>query len=224
MDAMILAAGQGTRMLPLTEKTPKPLLKVGGHSLLDYHLSLLADLGLKKVVINVSHLHEKIDKYLKENSHLKIDIDLSVEESGPIGTAEGIRQCVHKFTDDLVFVMSGDLFTDCRPQNLELDDGYDAHLVLVPNPNHRSMGDFLFHDGILQPLDNQKIGLTFSGIGIYRTELFRDSKYTSNDLGDMLRQLVKEGKVSGEVYEGIWVDVGNIERLEEARELADSSL
>ncbi len=223
MDAMILAAGQGTRMLPLTAKTPKPLLKVGGHSLLDYHLSLLADLGLKRVVINVSHLHEQIDEYLKKNNHSKLDIVLSVEKSGPLGTAEGIRKCASKFTDDLVFVMSGDLFTDCRPQNLKLGEGYDAHLVLVPNPNHRSMGDFLFHDGVLEPLDNHKIGLTFSGIGIYRTALFRDSKYTSKDLGDVLRQLVKEGKVSGEVYEGIWVDVGNIERLEKARELADAT-
>jgi len=224
MDAMILAAGEGTRMLPLTEKTPKPLLKVGGHSLLDYHMSLLADLGFKKVVINISHLHEQIDEYLKKNNHYNLDIHLSFEESGPVGTAEGIRQCVDKLASDTVFVISGDLFTDCRPQTLELDDGYNAHLVLVPNPNHRSMGDFLFHDGVLGPLDGQKNGLTFSGIGIYRTSLFKDSKYTSDDLGDVLRELVNEGKVSGEVHEGIWVDVGNIERLEQARELADSSV
>ncbi|MYB34675.1 MAG: NTP transferase domain-containing protein, partial [Gammaproteobacteria bacterium] len=91
MDAMILAAGQGTRMLPLTEKTPKSLLKVGGHSMLDYHLSMLVELGFKKVVINISHLHEQIDEYVKNNNHHRLDIDLSVEESGPIGTAEGIR-------------------------------------------------------------------------------------------------------------------------------------
>ncbi len=208
-------------MLPLTEKTPKPLLKVGGHSMLDYHLSMLTELGFEKVVINISHLHEQIDEYVKNNSHNGLDIDLSVEESGPIGTAEGIRKCVDKFTSDTVLVMSGDLFTNCRPQTLELGDGYDAHLVLVPNPTHRSKGDFLFHDGVLAPRVGRKVGLTFSGIGIYRTKLFRDSKYTSVDLGDVLRALVKDGRVSGEVYEGIWVDVGNIERLEKAREMAN---
>ncbi|MCY4149843.1 MAG: nucleotidyltransferase family protein [Gammaproteobacteria bacterium] len=219
---MILAAGQGTRMLPLTEKTPKPLLKVGGHSILDYHLSMLSELGFKKVVINISHLYKQIDEYVKNNLHNGLQIDLSVEESGPLGTAEGIRKCIDKFTSDTVLVMSGDLFTDCRPQTLELSDRYDAHLVLVRNPTHRSQGDFLFNDGILAPRVGKKIGLTFSGIGIYRTELFRNSKYTSVDLGDVLRVLVKEGKVSGEVHEGVWVDVGNIERLEKARELANS--
>lgn len=191
---------------------------------MDYHLSLLHELGFKKVVINISHLHDQVERYLEKNNHHNMDIEFSFEASGPVGTAEGIRQCVDKFTSDTVFVMSGDLFTDYRPQNLKLDDRYDAHLVLVANPNHRSKGDFLFNDGVLESLDGHKTGLTFSGIGLYRTELFKNPQYTSDDLGDVLRALVNEGKVSGEVHEGTWVDVGNIERLEQAQDKANSTV
>lgn len=222
MDAMILAAGLGERMLPLTDTTPKPLLRVGGRSLVEHHLSMLADIGLNKVIINISHLHEKIISYFENNNHHNLEIDFSVEPGGPFGTAEGVRRAAGRFSSETLFVINADVFTDYRPKQLQLSDSHAAHLTLVPNPPHRPQGDFSFENGMLGPLGTAENGLTFAGIGIYRTALFRDTDYTSPDLGDLVRSLASEGKASAEVHEGLWIDVGTVERLEQARVLAAS--
>jgi len=212
MKAMILAAGLGTRMKPLTDTTPKPLLKVGGMPLIVWHIERLAHDGIKDIVINVSHLGYKIMDELGDGSNWGVNISYSDEqEEGCLESAGGIVKAMPLLGDETFLVLNGDIFTDYEFQeHRKLAEGVLAHLVLIPNPDHNLKGDFAL-DGN-KVLDNKQY--TFSGIGYYSSKLFENIPYGKSSTIPLLRAAMKEGKVTGELFEGQWLDIGTPERLE----------
>jgi MurNAc alpha-1-phosphate uridylyltransferase len=212
MKAMILAAGLGTRMRPLTDKTPKPLLKVGGIPLIVWHIERLAHDGYTDIVINIAHLGYQIPEALGDGSEWGVKITYSDEqEEGALESAGGIVKALPLLGDDTFLVLNGDIWSDYDFQDhRKLPEGILAHLVLVPNPEHNPEGDFAL-DGN-RVIDNKQY--TFSGIGYYSPKLFKGLPYGKSALAPLLREAMKEGKVSGELYEGEWLDIGTPERLE----------
>ncbi|HEY9190550.1 MAG TPA: nucleotidyltransferase family protein [Sulfurovum sp.] len=212
MKAMILAAGLGTRMRPLTDKTPKPLLNVGGIPLIVWHIERLAHDGFTDIVINIAHLGYQIPEALGDGSEWGVHITYSDEqEEGGLESAGGIVKALPLLGEETFLVVNGDIWTDYDFQeNRKLAEGILAHLILVPNPEHNPEGDFA--------LNGQRVvdakQYTFSGIGYYSPKLFEAVPYGKSALAPLLRAAMKEGKVTGELYEGEWLDIGTPERLE----------
>ena len=212
MKAMILAAGLGERMRPLTDTTPKPLLKVGGIPLILWHIERLAHDDFTEIVINIAHLGYQIPEVLGDGSEWGVKISYSDEQDeGALESAGGILKALPLLGDEPFLVLNGDIWTDYDFQaNRKLPEGILAHLVLVPNPEHNPEGDFA--------LNGQRVvdarQYTFSGIGYYSPKLFEGLPYGKNALAPLLRAAMKEGKVTGELYEGEWLDIGTPERLE----------
>ena len=212
MKAMILCAGEGRRMRPLTLTTPKPLLKVAGIPLVVWHLEYLAHVGFKDIVINIAHLGDKIPLALGDGKNWNVNIEYSDEqEEGGLESAGGIVKALPLLGNDTFLVVNGDVFTDYEFQDKRiLGKGILAHLILVPNPLHNPEGDFAL-DGN-RVVDNRQY--TFSGIGYYSPELFENLSYGKSLLAPLLREAMKEGMVTGELHEGEWLDIGTPERLE----------
>jgi len=213
MKAMILAAGLGTRMRPLTEKTPKPLLEVGGIPLIVWHLEKLAHYGFKEVVINIAHLGWKIPQALGDGSDWGLQIIYSDEqEEGGLESAGGIVKALKQLEEsDPFLVVNGDIWTDYDfDASFRLAEGIFAHLILVPNPEHNPKGDFSLLDGKVVNTPEY----TFSGIGYYSPKFFKDVPYGKSMLAPLLREAMREGKVTGELYRGEWYDIGTPKRLE----------
>lgn len=212
MKCMILAAGLGTRMRPLTDTMPKPLLKVGGIPLILWHIERLAHDDFTDIVINIAHLGYQIPEALGDGSEWGVNIIYSDEqEEGALESAGGIVKALPLLGDDPFLVLNGDIWTDYDYQaNRKLPEGVLAHLVLVPNPEHNPEGDFAL-DG-QKVVDNKQY--TFSGIGYYSPKLFEGVPYGKSALAPLLRAAMKEGKVTGELYEGEWLDIGTPERLQ----------
>ncbi len=208
---MILAAGLGERMRPLTDITPKPLLKVGGIPLIFWHIERLAHDDFTEIVINIAHLGHQIPEALGDGSEWGVNIIYSDEqEEGALESAGGIVKALPLLGDEPFLVLNGDIWTDYDFQaNRKLADGILAHIILVPNPEHNAEGDFA--------LDGHKVvdakQYTFSGIGYYSPQLFEGVPYGKSALAPLLRMAMKEGKVTGELYEGEWLDIGTPERL-----------
>jgi len=210
---MILAAGLGTRMRPLTDVTPKPLLKVGGIPLIVWHLEKLAHQGFTDIVINIAHLGYQIPEVLGDGSEWGVSIVYSDEqEEGGLESAGGIVKALSLLEESNPFlVVNGDVFTDYDFQeNRHLAEGVLAHLVLVPNPEHNPEGDFALAGNLV--VDKKQY--TFSGIGYYSPKLFEGVPYGKSALAPLLREAMREGKVTGELYEGEWQDIGTPQRLE----------
>lgn len=213
MKAMILAAGRGERMRPLTDTCPKPLLCVAGKPLIVWHLERLAKAGFREVVINHAHLGEQIEALLGGGEAWGLSIAYSAEPPGALETAGGIAQALPLLGEEPFLVINGDIFCDWNPAQAVLADNALAHLVLVPNPEHHPDGDF--------SLDDTKVGAggtaakhTFSGIGIYRPALFSGIVPGQvAKLAPLLREVMAQGKVSGELHRGRWTDVGTPQRL-----------
>lgn len=221
MKAMILAAGRGERMRPLTDHTPKPLLQAGGKPLIAWHLERLARAGLRNIVINHAHLGEQIPVALGEGSAWGLNISYSPEPPGALETAGGIARALPLLGNAPFLVVNGDVFCDWNPvQALGLPEkGKLAHLVLVDNPPHHPEGDFVLEGEQVVTLAGGLGGkgaraFTFSGIGIYHPDLFSGlNPDQPAKLGPLLRAAADKGLVSGEYYGGRWVDVGTPERL-----------
>ncbi len=213
MKAMILAAGLGSRMRPLTDVTPKPLLKVGGIPLIVWHIERLGHDGFKDIVINIAHLGYQIPEALGDGSNWGVNITYSDEqEEGGLESAGGIVKALPLLGEEPFLVVNGDIFTDYDfHDNRKLAEGVLAHLILIPNPEHNPEGDFAL-DG-QKVIDNRQY--TFSGIGYYSPKLFADVPYGKSALAPLLRAAMKEGKVTGELYEGEWLDIGTPQRLEQ---------
>jgi MurNAc alpha-1-phosphate uridylyltransferase len=213
MKAMILAAGRGERMRPLTDTLPKPLLEVQGKALIIWHLEKLSKCGFKEIVINIAHLGYKIAESLGDGSRWNLKISYSDEQkSGALESAGGIFKALPLLGDEPFLVVNGDVFCD-----YDFDSTFDlknslAHLILVKNPEHNPDGDFGFNDTIL--LNKADLKYTFSGIGYYSPKLFKDLEYGKNALAPLLRKKIEEGLISGELYDGIWHDIGTPQRLE----------
>jgi MurNAc alpha-1-phosphate uridylyltransferase len=227
MRAMILAAGRGERMRPLTDHTPKPLLQAGGKPLIAWHIERLVRAGITDLVINHAHLGTQIEQVLGDGGRFGAAIRYS-DEGTALETAGGIARALHLLGDDVFAVVNGDIYCDYDFARLpalaaQVRDRQDtAHLVLVDNPAHHPQGDFLLQDGRL--LDSaagpRSSALTFSGIGLYRPELFADiPRGTKAALAPLLREQIALGKVSGEHHRGVWIDVGTPQRLHELDQL-----
>lgn len=208
---MILAAGRGERMRPLTDRTPKPLLPVAGKPLIVWHLERLARAGYRDIVINHAHLPDQIEGLLDDGAAWGVDIRYSAEPPGALETAGGIANALPLLGSDPFLVVNGDIWCDLDFATLpKLADKDIAHLVLVPNPPHHPDGDFELLEG--------RVGvsprLTFSGIGRYRPELFAAiERGRPAKLAPLLREAMAASRVSGQIHTGRWVDVGTPERL-----------
>lgn len=232
MRAMILAAGRGERMRPLTDTTPKPLLSVGGQPLIAWHLQRLRQAGVCDVVINHAWLGEKIEQTLGNGAQYGMNIHYSPESSGGLETAGGIATALHLLGDEPFLVVNGDVLTNidfqaaCQCAAQLRTAGDLAHLWLVPNPPHNPQGDFgLLPNGRVQSETAHAQGFTFSGVGIYAPELFAHiAPHTVAKLAPTLRQAMNADKVSGQLHEGLWLDVGTPERLAQADELAKQGI
>jgi MurNAc alpha-1-phosphate uridylyltransferase len=217
MRAMILAAGRGERMRPLTDHCPKPLLPAAGKPLIVYHLERLAAAGFRDIVINHAHLGDQLVAALGNGAHWGLSITWSPEPVGALETAGGIRQALTHLDDgnDTPFlVINGDIYCDWSigPQTLARHDL--AHLVLVNNPPQHPAGDFILRDGRVSDKSDEENTLTFAGIGFYRPSLF--AGLIAGDgakLAPLLRTAMAQGLVSGEHHPGRWEDVGTPERL-----------
>ncbi|HEX6928603.1 MAG TPA: nucleotidyltransferase family protein [Gammaproteobacteria bacterium] len=212
MKAMILAAGRGERLRPLTDTTPKPLLEVQGRPLLQWHVERLRDAGFDELIVNASWLKEQLADFLGDGSRFGVRVHVSVEPSGALETAGGIVQAL-PLLGERFLVVNGDIFTDFDFRALSgmPPNGDLAHLVLVPNPAHHANGDFGLIDGRVHDAAGER--LTFSGIGVYRRELFAACEPGVRKLAPLLRGAMRENRVSGETHAGAWSDVGTPERL-----------
>jgi len=224
MRAMILAAGRGERMKPLTDHCPKPMLTVAGIPLIEYHIIKLAQAGIKDIVINHAWLGDQIESYLKDGSQWGVSIKYSAESDGALETAGGIIRALPLLVTDLddepFLVINGDVFTDFSFEYLpELADNRLAHLWLVTNPEHNLGGDFIFEGDMIgnSTPEQNKSTYTFSGIGLYRATFFNSLRQKNNDevlaLGPLLRNKAELGKISGSLLTSAWTDVGTPERL-----------
>jgi len=211
MRAMILAAGRGERMRPLTDHVPKPLLTVKGRPLLAYHLAALGQAGIEEVVINYAWLGEKIEQTIGDGSQYGLRVRYSPEIPGGLETGGGIYQALPLLGDAPFIVVNGDIWCDYSFLTLPVEPKGLAHLVMVDNPNHHQCGDFVLQDGRLSL--NGGRTLTYSGIAVFRPAFFAGCSDGRFPLAPMLRQQIADGEVSGEYYSGEWCDVGTPERL-----------
>lgn len=241
MKAMILAAGRGERMRPLTDTVPKPLLQIAGKSLIEYHIEALVKAGITELVINHAWLGEKIEAQLGDGSSYGANIQYSREQQA-LETAGGIKHALHLFADEPFIVVNSDVFSDYpftqlintseRLLTSSSSNDIMAHLVLVNNPEHNTNGDFycidhLVSEQVAVPLDttNSKINsttnlktmqrYTFSGIACYHPDFFHSIEAGKQALAPMLRTAMATQQVSGEIYQGSWWDIGTPERLKE---------
>lgn len=213
MKAMILAAGYGTRMRPLTDHTPKPLLKAGGKALIEYHIEKLRDAGIDSLVINSGWLGDKLADALGDGSRYGIPIAWS-HEGTPLETAGGIKRALPLLGDEPFLLVNGDIWTDFDFQPLLADRPDPVHLVLVNNPEHHPTGDFhLTAGGRLR--DNAEPRLTYAGVGRFEPALFADLPEGEAKLAPLLRAAMADDAASGEHHPGQWWDIGTPERLDE---------
>ena len=220
---MILAAGRGERMRPLTDTCPKPLLTVANKALIEYHIIALQKAGITDVVINHAWLGYKIENFLGNGRQYGLSICYSPEQQA-LETAGGIIQALPLLTsgsnlDEQFLVVNGDIFTayDFTPL-LQRKVTSEAHLIMVTNPEHHPDGDFFLSDGCIfeEKVDKSNTGrYTFSGIGLYQTSFFDGLKTGKRALAPLLRKAIKCAGVSGELYTGLWTDVGTPERLQQ---------
>jgi MurNAc alpha-1-phosphate uridylyltransferase len=210
---MILAAGRGERMRPLTLSRPKPLLEVGGSPLITHHLRALSAAGFTDVVINVSWLGEQIRAALGDGGAYGMRLRYSDEGPEPLETGGGIFRALPLLGRDPFVVLNGDVWTDYPLARLRgvLQPGDLAHLVLVPNPMHHPRGDFVLDQGRI--IDGASGRHTFSGLGVYDPGLFDGCSDGIFKLAPLLRTALRAGRMSGELHTGCWLDIGTPERL-----------
>lgn len=215
MKAMILAAGRGERMRPLTDFTPKPLLQVGGQTLIERHLRALAQAGVHDVVINLSWLGSQLRERLGDGSRYGLTIQFSDEGDHVLETGGGIHNALPRLGSAPFWVVNGDILSDYRFDSAELADGDLGRLILVPNPPQHPNGDFaLAGDRVL---NSGNVMHTYSGIAVLRPELFVACEPGRFPLAPLLRKAAADGRLAGELCSGRWDDVGTPERLQQAQ-------
>ena len=209
--AMILAAGRGERMRPVTDHTPKPLLEVRGKPLIQYHIERLAHAGIVEIVVNLAWLGSMIRDYLGDGSRFGVRIEYSEETPRALETAGGIFRALPRLGPAAFLVLNGDVFTDYPLADAALAPCREAHLVLVPNPPQHPAGDFGLEHGLAVP--SAPVQYTFSGIAVYRPAFFAHCVDGAFPLKPLLLRSMAARHCSAELYTGIWDDVGTVERL-----------
>jgi MurNAc alpha-1-phosphate uridylyltransferase len=213
MKAMVLAAGRGERMRPLTDTIPKPLAPVAGRPLIGYHLASLARAGICDIVINLAWLGGQIREVLGEGEDYGVRIRYSDEGPEALETGGGIFNALPLLGTEPFLVVNGDTWTDMDFGSLTLEPGADARIVLVPNPPHHPRGDFGLDGERVVERDSDR--LTYSGVGVYRPELFAGCSPGKFPLAPLLKRAIAAGRLSGQLHSGQWVDIGTLQRLAE---------
>jgi MurNAc alpha-1-phosphate uridylyltransferase len=228
--ALILAAGRGERMRPLTDTTPKPLLAVGGKPLIVHHLEKLARAGVREVVVNTSHLADQFPAALGDGSRWNLRIHYSYEGQEPLETGGGMLRAMPLLGAAPFIAVNGDIFTDFDFSTLPQDPAGLAHLIVVDNPPQHPQGDFALRDGRLfdtsphpGPLPQAGEGgkLTFAGISVYRAELLAGQAPGKFGITPILRAAMRAGRVTGSHHRGEWFDIGTPQRLAELQTTAN---
>jgi MurNAc alpha-1-phosphate uridylyltransferase len=213
MVAMILAAGRGERLRPISDATPKALVKVGGVSLLELHLQRIAAAGIGTVVINLGWLGEQIAAAIGSGRRFGLNVVYSPEYDSILDTGGGIRRALPILGDAPFWVINADILTDMPLPAVEFAAGCLVHLVLVPTPDYKAGGDFDLHAGKISNTTEQN--LTYSGMACYQRGFFRSAPGGRFSVVPMLRAAAERGEVAGSIYRGSWHDVGTPERLAE---------
>lgn len=211
MKALILAAGRGERMRPLTDITPKPLLPVAGKPLIEYTIEALVNQGITDLVINLSHLGKQIQQAIGNGKRFNATINYSDEGDSALETAGGIIHALPLLGSDPFLVVNGDIASDYAFGQLTNKPIDLAHLVLIPNPLHHPEGDFGLENGMVKKQTSEYF--TFSGIGLYHPNLFAQTPPGKSKLGPLLREAMQQNRISGELHTGFWMDIGTPERL-----------
>ena len=214
MKAMILAAGRGERMRPLTDHTPKPLLTAAGKPLIEHTIAQLVAAGFPEIIINHAHLGRQIEERLGNGDRFGAIIRYSPEGEEGLETAGGIINALPLLGDDAFLVVNGDIATDFPFDELKSLNIDLAHLILVGNPEHNRQGDFGL-DSAGNVIESGAEKFTFSGIGLYRPELFSNMPVGKIKLAPLLRAALSESRVSGQRFDGFWMDIGTPQRLKE---------
>ena len=211
MKVMILAAGRGERLRPLTDDLPKALVEVRGRSLLQRHLERLSGAGIEDVVINLGWHGEQIQERIGSGSEYGLSVAYSDEGDNVLETGGGIHNALHLLGSDPFLVVNADIFTDMPVPIVNLAENALGHLVLVPSPAYRDAGDFDLVDGLARNAESPM--LTFGGVAMYRPEFFDGCDAGRFSIVPRLRQAADDGRLQGSLYEGVWADVGTPERL-----------
>jgi MurNAc alpha-1-phosphate uridylyltransferase len=211
MKAMLLAAGRGERLRPITDTLPKPLVQVGGRPLIAWHLAALARAGIRDVVINLSWLGEKLRAALGDGRDFGVSIEWSEEGPVPLEAGGGIFRALPLLGAAPFLVVNSDIWTDLPFSDLALPPDAHAHLVLVPNPSQHPRGDFGLEADLVVNRDSGRF--TYCGVGLYRPEFFSGCVAGRFPLLPLLNRAIGARRVRGQVYHGQWSDVGTVERL-----------
>jgi MurNAc alpha-1-phosphate uridylyltransferase len=203
---MILAAGRGERLRPLTDELPKSLVEVHGQSLLERHIENVRSAGIKTVVINLGWLGDQIVERVGSGSRYGLEVIYSQEGNDVLETGGGIHKALPSLGSGPFLVVNADIYTDMPVPDVKLGDDHLGHLVMVPKPDYREHGDFDIVDGLIRNQD--EASQTFSGVALYRPEFFDDCEAGRFPLAPLLREAA-----SGSLYEGLWADIGTPERL-----------
>lgn len=225
MKAMILAAGRGERLRPLTDHTAKPLLMAGKFRLIEYLIKSLVVAGFNDIIINTAHLAEQFPKLLGNGKQFGATITYSPEQSGGLETAGGIINALPLLGNEPFLIVNGDIWTDYpfdKLSNIEFAPETLAHLVLVNNPEHNIHGDFsLTESGTISQSGNDTH--TYSGIGIYHPRLFAGLKVQKLPLKPILVQAIRQQQINGSLYQGEWSDIGTVDRLQQLDKMLNAS-
>ncbi len=208
---MLLAAGRGERMRPLTDDRPKPLLEAGGQPLLHYPLHALARAGVQRVVVNLAWRGQRIRDWLGNGARYGLEVRYSDEGAQALETGGGILKALPLLGPDAFWLVNGDVYSDYSFPAISLADGDLAHLVMVPNPDHHPGGDFCLDDGRIRADGSSR--LTYSGLALLHPKLLDGQTPGIFPLAPLLIDAMKQGRVSGELHAGAWTDVGTPERL-----------
>ncbi len=215
MRAMILAAGRGERLRPITDEIPKPLIDVGGQSLIERRLENLRSAGIRTVVINLGWLGDRIVERVGTGAQYGLEVIYSQEGDNILETGGGIHKALPMLGSEAFLVVNGDIYTDMPVPEVELASESLGHLVMVPTPDYRDSGDFNLEAGLIR--NGVDAAYTFSGVAFYRPEFFDGCEAGRFSIAPMLRAAADHGQLSGSLYEGFWADAGTPERLETLR-------
>ena len=219
MTAIILAAGKGERLKPLTTQIPKPLITVAGKTLLQRNIDCLDQSGIKKIIVNGSRMGDQIESFLENHNQSNISFDYINEGEEPLGTAGAIFNIIDKglINDDHFWVINADIMTNFSFSAIQLNSSVMGHIILVPNPEHNLSGDFCLEGDRVTISGNQRY--TFSGISYFSIQCFIQSTQRYFALADLLREHIEKEMITGQLFHGDWLDVGTADRLAEAENI-----
>ncbi|HVT61946.1 MAG TPA: nucleotidyltransferase family protein [Legionellaceae bacterium] len=221
-SAMILAAGRGERLRPLTDKHPKALCTLFNKPLLAHHLEHLIQSGFKRVIINHAYLGDQIRRFVNGHFHTRLEIIFSPEPPGALETGGGIVNALNSLGTEPFVTINADIYMDYDLRNLQLPNQRLAHVILVPKPSYRNIGDYgLSADGLLI---NSERNYIFSGITVYHPDFFKHALTGRYSVTPMIRKMAEQEHISGELHQGVWFDIGTPEQLKLAEAYTNQML